>query len=204
MGGRTTPQSAILPPLVQSECPRKETEGPGAVYGASFFRNRCFTGWTGHCRRAGGGGGTGNKDRSWQTETAAQSQRRRKEEAGEGRDNEAGREQSGNRPRGGRTRQNWEHGCYWFHNPGSHNQVKNDHLRKDHLLFSHHKEGSSCEDQERSSRLSYRVTSASWWRRRKAVSIIRVCRVHLQVQGVWINEKRAETEYDLWLINMFS
>lgn len=50
MGGRTTPQSAILPPLVQSECPRKETEGPGAVYGASFFRNRCFTGWTRHCR----------------------------------------------------------------------------------------------------------------------------------------------------------
>ncbi|KAM3621159.1 uncharacterized protein V6R79_007054 [Siganus canaliculatus] len=43
-GGRTTPQSPILPPLVHSECPRKETERPAAVYGASFPRNRCFTG----------------------------------------------------------------------------------------------------------------------------------------------------------------
>lgn len=56
MGGRTTPQSAILPLLVQTECPRKEAERLGAVYGAIFFRNRCFTGSTQHCRRAGGGG----------------------------------------------------------------------------------------------------------------------------------------------------
>lgn len=54
-GGRTTPLSAILPLLVQTERPRKEAERLGAVYGASFFRNRCFTGSTWHCSSEGGG-----------------------------------------------------------------------------------------------------------------------------------------------------
>lgn len=54
-GGRTTPLSAILPLLVQTERPRKEAGRLGAVYGASFFRNRCFTGSTWHCSSEGGG-----------------------------------------------------------------------------------------------------------------------------------------------------
>lgn len=37
MGGRTTPRGAILPLLVQSECPRKDTERLEAVYGGSFL-----------------------------------------------------------------------------------------------------------------------------------------------------------------------
>lgn len=54
-GGRTTPLSAILPLLVQTERPRKEAKRLRAVYGASFFRNRCFTGSTWHCSSEGGG-----------------------------------------------------------------------------------------------------------------------------------------------------